>query len=220
MLFILANLAFYVAQAWETNPTQEKVQQLYYMMSNLLDTTSIDKSIPLDEALKKFVSNPAPTPTVCSTLTLLIAISYVERLNKVWFLTKVSIFHLISNTKLYSNIKTWKEQQVVDPVWSWLLTLWHPNIFISVFHWLFMQTIEYPPKWKKWKHQSHHPPLLINTSVQFHFWYHRQMLISPLLRQHQKRLRTKKRISVSQKWNRSFFISYTMIYPSKILHCL
>ncbi|KAI8889841.1 hypothetical protein K501DRAFT_238121 [Backusella circina FSU 941] len=78
----LANLAFYVAQAWESNPTQEKVQQLYYMMSNLLDTTSIDKNIPLDEALKKFVSNPAPTPTVCSTLTLLIAISYVERLNK------------------------------------------------------------------------------------------------------------------------------------------
>jgi hypothetical protein len=76
-------LAFYVAQAWETNPTQEKVQQLYYMMSNLLDTTSIDKSVPLDEALKTFVSNPAPTPTVCSTLTLLIAIGYVERLNKV-----------------------------------------------------------------------------------------------------------------------------------------
>ncbi|KAI8875246.1 GIDA-domain-containing protein, partial [Backusella circina FSU 941] len=64
----LAHLSLFVAHAWEDNPGEDKVKQLYYMMNRLLDTTAIDINQPLETALK--------------SVTLLIAISYVERLNK------------------------------------------------------------------------------------------------------------------------------------------
>jgi hypothetical protein len=72
-----------VAHAWEDSPGEDKVKQLYYMMNRLLDTTAIDINQPLETALKRCVCNPASTPTVCSSVALLIALSYVERLNKV-----------------------------------------------------------------------------------------------------------------------------------------
>ncbi|KAI8349408.1 hypothetical protein BD560DRAFT_358587 [Blakeslea trispora] len=78
----IAHLALFVSQAWENKPCQEKVQQLYYMMNNLLDTTGIDTDEPFEVSLQKFCSNSVSTPTICPSVTLLIAISYVERLNK------------------------------------------------------------------------------------------------------------------------------------------
>ncbi|KAI8087037.1 uncharacterized protein B0P05DRAFT_466016 [Gilbertella persicaria] len=78
----LAHLALFVSQAWEDKPCQEKIQQLYYMMNNLLNTTGIDLNEPFEIALQKFCSSPVSTPTICPSVTLLIAISYVERLNK------------------------------------------------------------------------------------------------------------------------------------------
>ncbi|KAL7320410.1 hypothetical protein PS15m_000302 [Mucor circinelloides] len=78
----LACLAVYVSQAWEDKPCQEKIQQLYYMMNNLLDTTGMDKNEPFEVSLQKFCQSPVSTPIICPSLTLLIAISYVERLNK------------------------------------------------------------------------------------------------------------------------------------------
>ncbi|KAG2237140.1 hypothetical protein BDF21DRAFT_116994 [Thamnidium elegans] len=78
----LAHLALYVSQAWEDKPCREKIQQLYYMMSNLLDTTNMDTKVPFEIAIQKFCQNFISTPTICPSVTLLIAISYVERLNK------------------------------------------------------------------------------------------------------------------------------------------
>jgi len=78
----LACLAVYVSQAWEDKPCQEKIQQLYYMMNNLLDTTGMDKNEPFEVSLQKFCQSPVSTPIICPSLTLLIAISYVEKLKK------------------------------------------------------------------------------------------------------------------------------------------
>lgn len=61
------------------------------MMNNLLDTTSMDMNEPFEIALQKFCQNPLSTPTICPSFTLLIAISYVERLNKVKFYYKLEI---------------------------------------------------------------------------------------------------------------------------------
>ncbi|KAI9363773.1 hypothetical protein BD770DRAFT_407334 [Pilaira anomala] len=78
----LAHLAVYVSQAWEDKPCREKIQQLYYMMSNLLDATSMDTKEPFEIAIQNFCQSFISTPTICPSVTLLIAISYVERLNK------------------------------------------------------------------------------------------------------------------------------------------
>ncbi|CEP09341.1 hypothetical protein [Parasitella parasitica] len=78
----LGELSVFVSRAWEDKPCQEKIQQLYYMMNNLLDTTGMDKNEPFEVSLQKFCSSPVSTPIICPSLTLLIAISYVERLNK------------------------------------------------------------------------------------------------------------------------------------------
>lgn len=77
-----AHLSIFVLQAWEGKPCVERIQQLYYMMNNLLDTTCMDPNEPFDTTLQKFCQSPVSTPTICPSVTLLIAISYVERLNK------------------------------------------------------------------------------------------------------------------------------------------
>lgn len=83
LFFLLAHLAVYVSQAWEDKPCREKIQQLYYMMSNLLDATNMDTKEPFEIAIQNFCQSFISTPTICPSVTLLIAISYVERLNKV-----------------------------------------------------------------------------------------------------------------------------------------
>lgn len=51
-------------------------------MQNLLLTTAI-KQPTLEGALVTFCKNIASTPTPCSSVTLLIAVSYIEKLKKV-----------------------------------------------------------------------------------------------------------------------------------------
>jgi hypothetical protein len=78
-------LANYVVKAWETHPDEVKVRQLYQLMQKLLTTTAIQQPT-LEKALFWFCQNTASTPTPCPNVTLLIAIGYIERLNKVqWF---------------------------------------------------------------------------------------------------------------------------------------
>jgi hypothetical protein len=100
----LACLAVFVSQAWEDKPCQEKIQQLYYMMNNLLDTTGMDKNEPFEVSLQKFCQSPVSTPIICPSLTLLIAISYVERLNKVKITYTYRLMFRITNSCLYSVI--------------------------------------------------------------------------------------------------------------------
>lgn len=55
-------------------------------MTNLLDTTLLCPEKPLNEALKQFCQNTIPTQSVSPSITLLIAIGYIERLKQVNFL--------------------------------------------------------------------------------------------------------------------------------------
>lgn len=78
-----AHLAMFVAQAWEDEPCKEKFQQLYCMMNNLLNTTNIDSDEPFEILLQKYCCSSSSIPTLCPSITLLIAISYIERLHRV-----------------------------------------------------------------------------------------------------------------------------------------
>ncbi|CAO3595586.1 unnamed protein product [Absidia cylindrospora] len=86
----IAHLANYVVKAWETNPDETKVRQLYQLMQNLLSTTAI-KQPTLENALITFCQNTASTPTPCPSVTLLIAIGYIERLNKKYDIVKGTV---------------------------------------------------------------------------------------------------------------------------------
>ncbi|KAI9302981.1 hypothetical protein BJ944DRAFT_269098 [Cunninghamella echinulata] len=109
----IAHLANFVARAWETNPNEIKTQQLYQLMQNLLSTTAI-KQTTLENALITFCKNKASTPTPCSSVTLLIAISYIEKLKKKYGTIKgtvgcgsrlITIAYLIAAKFLHSNLK-------------------------------------------------------------------------------------------------------------------
>ncbi|CAO3636402.1 unnamed protein product [Cunninghamella echinulata] len=109
----IAHLANFVARAWESNPDEIKTQQLYQLMQNLLSTTAIKQST-LENALITFCKNKASTPTPCSSVTLLIAISYIEKLKKKYGTIKgtvgcgsrlITIAYLIAAKFLHSNLK-------------------------------------------------------------------------------------------------------------------
>ncbi|KAL0075670.1 hypothetical protein J3Q64DRAFT_1769256 [Phycomyces blakesleeanus] len=76
----IEHLAGYVTHAWEAN-TDDKTQQLTKVINNLLDSTAVEAS-SLDDALVKFCRNSIATPTVCPSVTLLVAIGYIERLKQ------------------------------------------------------------------------------------------------------------------------------------------
>ncbi|KAI8340014.1 hypothetical protein BC941DRAFT_419180 [Chlamydoabsidia padenii] len=86
----LAYLANYVVKAWETHPDEIKVRQLYQWMQHLMTTTAIQQPT-LEKALFWFCQNKASTPTPCPAVTLLIAIGYIERLNKKCDLVKGTV---------------------------------------------------------------------------------------------------------------------------------
>jgi hypothetical protein len=88
-LFIV-QLANFVARAWESNPGQERVNELAKLMTNLLHSTLLCGEKSFDEALKQFCRNNVPTHTVSPSITLLIAIGYIQRLKQV------------NDTRLYS----------------------------------------------------------------------------------------------------------------------
>lgn len=83
IFFFLVQLAIFVAKAWETNPGKDKIDALAKLMTNLLDTTLLCPDKPFDEALKQFCRNNIPTHSVSPSITLLIAIGYIERLKQV-----------------------------------------------------------------------------------------------------------------------------------------
>ncbi|KAI9280801.1 hypothetical protein BY458DRAFT_500411 [Sporodiniella umbellata] len=77
----IAHLAIYVAQTWESNPCKEKVQQLFCMMSSLLDTQT-NPNEPFEISLQKYCTGSNFMPALCPSTTLLVAINYIERLNR------------------------------------------------------------------------------------------------------------------------------------------
>ncbi|KAI8370991.1 hypothetical protein BD560DRAFT_329450 [Blakeslea trispora] len=76
------HLANSVARSWESNPNQEQIEALVKLMTNLLDSTLLCPERPLDEALQQFCRNNVPTQSVSPSVTLLIALGYIERLKK------------------------------------------------------------------------------------------------------------------------------------------
>ncbi|KAG0171023.1 hypothetical protein DFQ28_001374 [Apophysomyces sp. BC1034] len=78
----ISHLATYVTRAWEADPSQSKIEELIKLMTNLLNTTGLYEKAPLDQALKQFCRNPVAVPTVCPSVTLLVAVSYIERLKQ------------------------------------------------------------------------------------------------------------------------------------------
>ncbi|KAL9538429.1 hypothetical protein MBANPS3_010939 [Mucor bainieri] len=78
----ILQLANFVARAWESNPEHEKIEALAKLMTNLMDTTLLCPEKPFDEALKQFCRNNIPTHSVSPSITLLIAIGYIERLKQ------------------------------------------------------------------------------------------------------------------------------------------
>ncbi|CAO3648576.1 unnamed protein product [Mucor hiemalis] len=78
----ILHLASFVAKAWEGNPSQDKIDGLAKLMTNLLDSTLLSPEKPFDEALKQFCRNTIPTQSVSPSITLLIAIGYIERLKQ------------------------------------------------------------------------------------------------------------------------------------------
>ncbi|KAI9356899.1 hypothetical protein BD770DRAFT_411080 [Pilaira anomala] len=76
----ILQLASFVAKAWEKTPNENEVIALAKLMTNLLDTTLLCPEKPFDEALKQFCRNNIPTHSVSPSITLLIAIGYIERL--------------------------------------------------------------------------------------------------------------------------------------------
>ncbi|KAI9491758.1 hypothetical protein BDB00DRAFT_873968 [Zychaea mexicana] len=78
----LRHLATYVVQAWEVDPAEAKVTELIDVMTHLLDTTQVDTTLALDDALRQSCRNPAALPTVCPTVALLVAMRYIDRLKK------------------------------------------------------------------------------------------------------------------------------------------
>ncbi|KAI8636532.1 hypothetical protein BD408DRAFT_448364 [Parasitella parasitica] len=78
----ILQLASFVAKAWETNPEQEKIEALAKLMTNLMNSTLLCPDKPFDEALKQFCRNDIPTHSVSPSITLLMAIGYIERLNQ------------------------------------------------------------------------------------------------------------------------------------------
>ncbi|KAK4519778.1 uncharacterized protein ATC70_010019 [Mucor velutinosus] len=78
----ILQLANFVAKAWEFSPEQDKIEALAKLMTNLMDTTLLCPEKPFDEALKQFCRNNIPTHSVSPSITLLIAIGYIERLKQ------------------------------------------------------------------------------------------------------------------------------------------
>ncbi|KAI8079070.1 uncharacterized protein B0P05DRAFT_542229 [Gilbertella persicaria] len=76
------NLANFVTRSWESNPKQEKIEDLAKFMTNLLDTTLLCPEKPFEEALQQFCRSHIPTQSVSPTVTILIAIGYIERLKQ------------------------------------------------------------------------------------------------------------------------------------------
>ncbi|KAI8979321.1 hypothetical protein BDF20DRAFT_818926 [Mycotypha africana] len=76
----IMQLATFVGKAWESDCKQEKIDELAALMTHLLDTTQLCPEKSLDEALKQFCRNDVPAHTVSPSITLLIAIGYIERL--------------------------------------------------------------------------------------------------------------------------------------------
>lgn len=79
----IEHLAHHVAESWET---ADKAPEIAKLMKQLLDTTAINQDTILEHALDRFCNQQDTTnaiSTVCPSLTLLIAISYIDRLNQV-----------------------------------------------------------------------------------------------------------------------------------------
>ncbi|KAI7901182.1 uncharacterized protein BX663DRAFT_487763 [Cokeromyces recurvatus] len=78
----ILQLALFVVKAWEAKADKEAIDGLVKLINNLLNSTLLCPDMPFDEALRQFCRNNIPTQSVSPSITLLIAIGYIERLKQ------------------------------------------------------------------------------------------------------------------------------------------
>lgn len=80
---ILASLAADILKNWEGGEqSSERTAQLAQTINNLLTTTGIKNVKDLDEAIVKTCANRSAMPVACPTTTMMVAMSYIQRLKR------------------------------------------------------------------------------------------------------------------------------------------
>ncbi|KAI8065454.1 hypothetical protein BC940DRAFT_304141 [Gongronella butleri] len=78
----IAHLGKYVTAAWEERPDDAKAHDTIAFLQHLLDTTGIQGTTSIDQAVHQFCQQSAAFPVACPSMTLLIAMHYIDRLKK------------------------------------------------------------------------------------------------------------------------------------------
>ncbi|KAL0094919.1 hypothetical protein F4703DRAFT_1045925 [Phycomyces blakesleeanus] len=111
----VAYLANYVARSWETKPEPSRVYSLMRLMTNLLATTAFSTHTSLMDSLQTYCERPLSMPTICPSVTLLIAVSYIQRLKQKYIEIKgttgcgsrlIMVAYIMASKFLHDNLRT------------------------------------------------------------------------------------------------------------------
>ncbi|KAG2183710.1 hypothetical protein INT43_006721 [Umbelopsis isabellina] len=81
--FTIPSLATDILKNWEGGEqSSERTAQLVQTIDNLLVTTGIKNCNDLDEAIVKTCANQSAMPVACPTTTMMVAMSYIQRLRR------------------------------------------------------------------------------------------------------------------------------------------
>ncbi|ORX52018.1 hypothetical protein DM01DRAFT_1384268 [Hesseltinella vesiculosa] len=77
----IAHLATYVTQSWENDASEAKVQDTKTFIHHLLDSTGLPtQDTSTDQVIESFCKRSSAFPVVSPSITLLIAMQYIDRL--------------------------------------------------------------------------------------------------------------------------------------------
>ncbi|KAI9026421.1 hypothetical protein CLU79DRAFT_717409 [Phycomyces nitens] len=111
----VAYLANYVARSWEAKPEPSRVYSLMRLMTNLLATTAFNSNRSLMDSLQIYCERPLSMPTICPSVTLLIAVSYIQRLKQKYIEIKgttgcgsrlIMVAYIMASKFLHDNLRT------------------------------------------------------------------------------------------------------------------
>ncbi|GAB5589870.1 hypothetical protein Unana1_04770 [Umbelopsis nana] len=81
--FTIPSLAADILKNWEGGEqSSERTAQLAQTINNLLTTTGIKNVTDLDEAIVRTCANRSAMPVACPTTTMMVAMSYIQRLKR------------------------------------------------------------------------------------------------------------------------------------------
>ncbi|KAI7870158.1 hypothetical protein BDF14DRAFT_1775150 [Spinellus fusiger] len=111
----VAYLANYVAHSWESNPEPSKICGLIRLMATLLDSTTFNAHHSLTDTLQLYCSRSSSMPTICPAVTLLVAVSYIQRLNQRYIELKgttgcgsrlILVAYIIASKFIHDNLRS------------------------------------------------------------------------------------------------------------------